>query len=429
MFIDEARISVKGGDGGNGCVSLHREKYRPKGGPDGGGGGDGGSVILRVNEGLRTLIDFRYRKRFAAGRGTHGQGNNKHGRRGEDTILSVPPGTVVKDATGRVIFDLTEGGMEAVVAQGGRGGRGNAHFVSASRKLPRFAERGEPGEEAEIELELKLLADVGLVGYPNVGKSTLISRVSRAKPKIADYHFTTIVPNLGVVNLPDGQSFVMADIPGLIEGAHLGVGLGHDFLRHISRTAILVHVIDLAQLEGRSFEDDFETIQRELVMYDSSLSNRPVIVAGNKIDIESARKNLSKAKEYFGAKGYPFIPISSKTGEGIDELSWLISQKLTITPPDEVIAQSGSFRLYKLDKEKEESFFEVERKDDHFIVKGRGVERMVVMTDLDNDEAVLYLQGRLKKVGVEEALLKAGAKEGDKIIIASQLFDFRPAEN
>lgn len=429
MFIDEAKIYVKGGDGGNGCVSLHREKYRPKGGPDGGDGGDGGSIIFVVDEGLRTLVDFRFRKHFKAERGAHGQGNNKHGRRGEDLILMVPPGTVVKDDDGTVISDLTQDGQQAVVAAGGRGGRGNAHFVSASRKVPRFAEKGEPGRERWLNLELKLLADVGLVGYPNVGKSTLISRVSAAKPKIADYHFTTIIPNLGVVSLPDGQNFVMADIPGLIEGAHAGTGLGHDFLRHISRTAILVHVIDLAQTEGRSFKEDFNKILSELKLYDERLGARPQIVVGNKLDIESARSNLKEAKEFFKSKGYPFVAVSAATGEGLGSLLWLIKDRLDLAESSKVVSEKASYIVYKFEKGRDDNFFEVTKENELFRVSGKSIERMVVMTDLENDEAVLYLQRRLKKIGLDEALIKAGAKEGDGILIGRQVFDFHPSEN
>ncbi|MDI6799351.1 MAG: GTPase ObgE [Actinomycetota bacterium] len=430
MFIDEARIYVKGGDGGSGCVSLHREKYRPKGGPDGGDGGDGGSVIFEVDEGLRTLVDFCYRKQFKAERGVHGQGNNKHGKRGEDLVLRAPPGTVVKDEKGEILFDLTYHGQQGIVAHGGRGGRGNAHFVSASRKLPRFAEKGEPGEERWLNLELKLLADVGLIGYPNVGKSTLISRLSAAKPKIADYHFTTIVPNLGVVTLADGQSFVMADIPGLIEGAHKGVGLvGHDFLRHISRTAILVHVLDLAQVEGRSFKDDFEKVNNELKLYDERIFARPQIVVGNKTDLGSAKAEVDGAKEYFKSKGYPFVAISAITGEGIDDLLWLIKEKLDLTPGEELLGQIKSFRVYKYDKREEDDFFEVKKEKGTYHVVGKSVERMVVMTDLGNEEALSYLQQRLKKLGVEEALTRAGAKGGDQIMISKVIFDFQPSEN
>ena len=290
MFVDYVKIYVRGGDGGNGAVAFRREKYVPRGGPAGGDGGRGGDVIFRVDEGLRTLIDFRYQKHFKAKRGEHGRSKGQHGASAEPLVVKVPPGTVVKDAeTGEVIADLTRKGQEVVVARGGRGGRGNMRFVSPSNPAPEIAENGEPGEERWVELELKVLADVGLIGYPSVGKSTLLAAVSAARPKIADYHFTTLSPNLGVVDVGDGRSFVMADLPGLIEGAHQGVGLGHQFLRHVDRTRVLVHVVDMAALEGRDPYEDWVKINQELRQYRKELAGRPQIVAANKMDLPDAR--------------------------------------------------------------------------------------------------------------------------------------------
>ncbi|MDO8886148.1 GTPase ObgE [Candidatus Oleimmundimicrobium sp.] len=428
MFIDEAKIFVKSGDGGNGCMSFHREKYKPKGKPDGGDAGSGGNVILEVNEGLRTLMDFHYKRHFTAKKGEHGQGNNKHGANGADIVLRVPPGTVVKNLNGEIIFDLIKKGQKVVVAHGGRGGRGNTHFVTSTRKLPRFAEKGEKGEESWILLELKLLADVGLIGYPNVGKSTLISRISAAKPKIANYPFTTKVPNLGVVSLPEHKSFVVADIPGLIEGAHEGAGLGHAFLRHVSRTAILVHVVDLAQVEGRDFEDDFEKVNKELYLYNSELARRPQIIAGNKIDIEQGRENLKKAIKYFKKRDYPFFPISAVTGEGLDGLLWEVEKILQESEHVLEIKEQKTHKVFSFNKKQNDKEFTILKKDDVFLVKGKLIERIVAMTDFDNEEAVSYLQDRINKIGLEKKLIQAGVRDGDVVMIGSVTFDFHPLE-
>ncbi|HAW60518.1 MAG TPA: GTPase ObgE [Actinobacteria bacterium] len=426
MFIDEARVFVKGGDGGNGCVSFRREKYKPRGGPDGGDGGSGGSVILRVDAGLRTLIDFHYRRHFEAERGEHGRGSDKHGRNGDDFIIRVPPGTVVKDENGKVLFDLVEEGQEATVAEGGRGGRGNARFATSVRRAPGFAEKGEPGEARWINLELKLLADVGLVGYPNVGKSTLISRISAAKPKIAAYPFTTRVPNLGVVGLPDGRSFVVADIPGLIEGAHKGRGLGHAFLRHIDRTAILVHVLDLSGVEGRDPISDFEIVERELRLYASNLAKRPQIVAGNKLDLPSARENLTRLACYFRERDLSFFPISAVTGEGVDDLLYAVVERLEEARAS--LKAKRAVKTHKVFRPSGETDFAVIRSGEGVIeVKGEIVERVVAMTDFENEEALAHLQRRFKKIGLEDRLVKFGAKEGDIVKIGSRMFDFHPS--
>lgn len=320
MFIDRAVIVVKAGDGGNGCVSFRREKYVPKGGPDGGDGGHGGDVILVAKESLSTLLDFQYRQQFRAQSGAHGEGSTRHGKRGGSLIIPVPVGTVVKDAsTGNLVADLAQHGQQLVVAKGGRGGRGNARFATSTRRAPRIAEPGGTGQERRLELELRLIADVGLVGFPNAGKSTLLSRVSAAKPKIADYPFTTTEPYLGVVALSDGRSFVLADIPGLIEGAHHGAGLGHAFLRHIARTRVLIHLIDLSAPERDPIED-LDIVNRELWQYDAALKERPMLVALNKIDVPEAREKVNSISGVIEAQGYRVFAVSGATGEGVDAL-------------------------------------------------------------------------------------------------------------
>jgi len=327
QFIDRAKIFVQGGHGGNGCVAFRREKFVPKGGPAGGSGGKGGDVILEADRNVHTLLDFKYKRHYKAERGRHGEGNKRSGKSGKDLIIKVPVGTVVKDAeTGEVLGDLTEHGQRLVVAKGGRGGRGNAEFATPTRQAPDFAEPGEPGEERWIELELKLLADVGLVGFPNAGKSTFLSRISAAKPEIADYPFTTLRPILGVTEV-DGHSFVVADIPGLIEGAHKGKGLGHEFLRHVERTKLLLHLIDLTD-QTRTPEEAFDAINRELSLYSPKLAEKPQIVVGTKIDALTDRSVLERLKRYFEEKGYPFFAVSAVTGEGMEELMRFVSRKL-----------------------------------------------------------------------------------------------------
>ncbi|RUM61478.1 MAG: GTPase ObgE [Persephonella sp.] len=320
-FLDKAKIYVKAGDGGNGCVAFRREKFVRFGGPSGGDGGKGGDVILQADKRLTTLMDFKYKKHFKAERGQHGSGNNKHGKNGKDLIIKVPVGTVVKDSeTGEIIADLTENGQKVIVAKGGRGGRGNSAFKTSTRQAPDFAEEGKKGEERWIELELKLLADIGIIGFPNAGKSTLISTLSSAKPKIADYPFTTLTPVLGVLQLDYGKSVVLADIPGLIEGASKGQGLGHEFLRHIERTKALIHMIDISDFREKNPIEAFNIINNELKEYSPKLLEKPQIVVGNKIDILSDKSLIKELKDYFNKKGYPFVPISLATKEGIDEL-------------------------------------------------------------------------------------------------------------
>ncbi len=358
MFYDRTKIFVKAGDGGSGVVSFRREKYVPLGGPNGGDGGRGGDIILEADEGLRTLVDFRYRSHYKADRGEHGKGKDQHGKGAEDLILRIPAGTVIKDeATGEILVDMTKHGQRFTVAKGGRGGRGNARFISNLNKAPTVAEKGEPGEETWILLELKLLADVGLVGFPNVGKSTLISRVSAARPKIADYHFTTLVPNLGVVAI-DEQSFVMADIPGIIEGAHTGAGLGHEFLRHIERTRLLLHIIDISGSEGRNPIEDFKTINEELKLYSPILAERPMIVVPNKIDLSDSQEKLTLLKQEI-QDDFEIFPISAVTGEGIEKLLHRIAQVLPEVPPLEFTANPDVHRMVEVHKAER---FSVEKK-------------------------------------------------------------------
>jgi GTP-binding protein len=424
MFYDKSKIYVKGGDGGNGCMAFRREKYVPEGGPWGGDGGRGGEVVLTADEGLRTLVDFRYQRHYKAGRGQHGMGKNMHGRSGDDLVLRVPVGTVVRDAeTGRFIGDLTVNGQELVVARGGRGGRGNARFATMINKAPKMAEKGEPGQELWLSLELKLLADVGLVGLPNAGKSSLIANISSARPKVADYPFTTIVPNLGMVRVDEGSSFVVADIPGLIEGAHTGTGLGHEFLRHVERTRVLVHVLDVS---GSGEEGDpvrnFGIINRELSLYNPKLAEKPMLVAANKMDMPGAGENLELLKSSLGDT-YKIFPISALTGEGVDSLVRGIALLLAQIPA----GHSG------LDPQEEEVVvhevgprFMVSRSDGVFMVTGREIERHVAMTDLENEEALARLQRIMKVMGIDQALRREGAKNGDTVIIKN--FEFEYAE-
>ncbi|HHY41859.1 MAG TPA: GTPase ObgE [Thermoanaerobacterales bacterium] len=418
MFIDRAKIYVKAGDGGNGVVAFRREKYVPRGGPSGGDGGRGADVVLKVDSNLSTLMDFRYKVHYKGKRGEHGQGSNKAGRSAEDLVIKVPPGTIVKDAeTGEVLADLVEDGQSFVVAKGGRGGRGNARFVSSVHRAPDFAEKGEPGEERWVVLELKLLADVGLIGFPNAGKSTLLSRMTAARPKIADYPFTTLSPVLGVVEtgLGDGSSFVLADIPGLIEGAHKGQGLGHEFLRHVERTRLLVHVLDLSGME-RDPVEAFYAINQELEQYSEKLLEKPQIIAANKIDLPEARENLDKVRGMLEKEGYDIIPVSGATGERIKQLIKLISEKLSKIPKPQIVEQ---VKQYSYEEEKP---FKIEKSGDIYYISGKAVERLVAMTDLDNESAVNRLQRAFKRMGIDDALKEHGIKPGDTVKIGD--FEF-----
>lgn len=418
MFIDRAKIYVKAGDGGNGVVAFRREKYVPRGGPSGGDGGKGADVVLMVDSNLSTLMDFKYKVHYKGKRGEHGQGSNKFGRSAEDLVIKVPTGTVVRDAeTGEVLADLVEDGYRYVVAKGGRGGRGNARFASAVHRAPDFAEKGEPGEERWIILELKLLADVGLIGFPNAGKSTLLSRMTAARPKIADYPFTTLSPNLGVVEtgLGKGNSFVLADIPGLIEGAHEGQGLGHEFLRHVERTRLLVHVLDLSGME-RDPVEAFHAINDELVKYSEKLLKKPQIIAANKMDLPKARENLDKIKQSLNNEGNDIIPVSGATGEGIKQLIKRIGEMLSKIPKTETVEQVKQYNVV------EKEPFKIDKDGDIYRISGKAVERLVAMTNLDNESAVKRLQLTFKRMGIDDALKEHGINPGDTVIIGDYEF-------
>ena len=420
-FYDQAKIYVKGGDGGAGAVAFRREKYVPEGGPSGGDGGRGGNIIFMGDEGLRTLVDFRYQRHYKGNRGDHGQAKNCSGRGGEDIILRIPVGTIVfDDGTGETIADITEHGQRVVVAAGGRGGRGNARFMSNTNKAPTLAENGEPGAENWLRLELKLLADVGLVGFPNVGKSTIISQVSAARPKIADYHFTTLIPNLGVVELEDGQSFVMADIPGLIEGAHSGAGLGHEFLRHTERTRLILHVLDISGSEERDPLEDLRIIQDELRLYSPELALRPVIIVANKMDIPTAQEHLERLKEAVEDR-HEIFPVSAATGEGLKALMYRIAQLLPDTPVPELLNLPVDHLVTKAHSDKR---FEILKEEDRYIVVGNEIEKHVKMTFFEREASVYRFQNILKAMGIDEALRAQGIKEGDKVEIAGVSFDW-----
>ncbi|THE15318.1 GTPase ObgE [Bacillus timonensis] len=426
MFVDQVKVYVKGGDGGNGMVAYRREKYVPMGGPAGGDGGKGADVIFEVEEGLRTLMDFRYQRHFKAKRGEHGMSKNQHGKNADPMIVKVPPGTVVTDDdTGVVIADLTQHGQRAVIAKGGRGGRGNSRFATPANPAPEIAENGEPGQERYVRLELKVLADVGLVGFPSVGKSTLLSVVSAAKPKIAEYHFTTIVPNLGVVETEDGRSFVMADLPGLIEGAHQGVGLGHQFLRHIERTRVIVHVIDMSAMKGRDPYDDYCTINQELKEYNLRLTERPQIIVANKMDIPEAEENLKVFKEKL-QEDVKIFPISAVTRQGLRDLLFTIADLLENTPefPLEVEEDTGTHRvMYR--HEKEEVDFVISRESDgSFVITGERIEKLFKMTDFTRDESVKRFARQLRGMGIDDALREKGAKHGDIVKLLEYEFEF-----
>lgn len=425
MFYDYAKVNVKAGDGGNGIVAFRREKYVPKGGPAGGDGGKGGSIILRADEGLRTLIDFRYQTHYKGKRGDHGSGAKQHGRSADDIVLRVPVGTVVRDAdTKKLLGDLRHHGQEIVVAQGGRGGRGNARFVSSTHRAPAFAENGEKGEERWITLELKLLADVGLVGFPNVGKSTIISRVSAAKPKIANYHFTTLEPNLGMVRVDAGRSFVIADVPGLVEGAAEGAGLGHRFLRHVERTRVLVHVVDLSGSEGRDPLEDLAVIRGELERYAPQLNEKPMVIVANKVDLmsdddrDAALARLSEA--------YPEVrifPMSAATDSDLNELVYHLADILDAIGPVEYAEED--FEPVEEEPQKQEAPFRVQKiGPDTYEVVGPEIDGLVGRTQFERDEAVERFMKILDNMGIEKALREAGIQDGDTVIVGPMALDY-----
>lgn len=432
MFIDEVKIYVRSGDGGNGLVAFRREKYVPKGGPAGGDGGRGANVIFKVDEGLRTFMDYRYQKKFVAPNGENGMSKGMHGRKSKDLYLIVPPGTVIKDTdTGEILADLTQHEQEVVVARGGRGGRGNCRFATPSNPAPEIAENGEPGEEKNLTLELKLMADVGLVGFPSVGKSTLLSIVSKAKPKIADYHFTTLVPNLGVVETKDHKSFVMADLPGLIEGASQGVGLGHQFLRHIERTKVIVHIIDMSATDGRNPYEDYKIINKELEDYNMRLLERPQVVVANKMDIPEAKENLDKFKKDLKENkegDIDIIEISSFTRTNIDNLLYKISDILKNTAPNTIyeVKEENSMEnrvLYK-HKPKDETFKITRDDTGAYVVSGAGIERAFLMTDFNRDASVRRFAQQMRSMGVDDALRARGCSNGDTVKILKGEFEF-----
>lgn len=428
MFVDQVKISLKAGDGGNGITAYRREKYVPFGGPAGGDGGKGASVIFEVDEGLRTLLDFRYQTHFKAKKGENGQSSNMHGRNAEDLVLKVPPGTIVKSVeTEEVLADLVEDGQRAVVAKGGRGGRGNSRFATPRNPAPDFSENGEPGEEIDVTLELKLLADVGLVGFPSVGKSTLLSIVSKAKPKIGAYHFTTIKPNLGVVSTPDNRSFVMADLPGLIEGASDGVGLGHQFLRHVERTKVIVHMIDMSGSEGRDPIDDYHVINKELVAYKQRLEDRPQIIVANKMDMPDAEDNLELFKEETG-DDHIIIPLSAVSRDNIDQLLYTIADQLEKVKDIDFSVEEdenvGVNRVVYKHTPSQDTFTITRDDDGAYVVSGNAIERTFKMTDFNNDPAVRRFARQMRSMGIDDALRARGCSNGDIVRILGGEFEF-----
>ncbi len=423
MFADKAKIFIKAGNGGNGAISFRREKYIAAGGPDGGDGGHGGNIIFSVELGMTTLNDYKYKRKYVAQNGSDGSGNHRKGRAGEDIILKVPQGTVIRDAeSNRVIADMSDPEKEVVLARGGNGGWGNSHFATATRQTPNFAKNGLPGDEREIILELKLLADVGLVGFPNVGKSTILSITTKADPKIANYHFTTLEPNLGVVNLSGGRSFVLADIPGLIEGASDGVGLGHDFLRHIERTRVLIHVVDVSGIEGRDPIEDFDIINNELARYDMALEERVQIVAANKTDIIQDEDMYRNFLDEMEKRGIEVFSISAAVNKGIDALMNRVYEELSKLPP--VV-------IFEPEMDIEEDIFAddgkgytIRRENESYVIEGPWIEAVGGSVNFSDRESLQYFQRMLLKRGVIEDLIEMGIKENDNVIIGDLEFDF-----
>lgn len=419
MFADSARIIIKSGKGGDGHVSFRREKYVPNGGPDGGDGGKGGDVIFQVDEGLNTLTDFRHRRKYAAENGEEGKKRNCHGKNGEDIIVKVPAGTIIRDAqTDKVIADMSGGNTRQVILRGGRGGKGNQNYATATMQAPKYAQPGQPGIELEVRLELKVIADVGLVGFPNVGKSTLLSRVTNAQPKIANYHFTTLNPNLGVVDLSEGQGFVIADIPGLIEGASEGVGLGLDFLRHIERTKVIIHMVDAASVEGRDPIADIHAINKELNAYNPEIAARPQVIAANKIDAIWDKENdpVEKIRKEFEPEGIKVFPISAVTGQGLKELMYHVKGLLDTMDHKPVVFEQEFFPEdmfvrenlpYTVEKSTEE--------ENTYVVEGPRIEKMLGYTNLESEKGFAFFQRFLKDTGILEELEAAGIQEGDTV--------------
>ena len=426
MFADRAKIFIRSGKGGDGHVSFRRELYVPNGGPDGGDGGRGGDVIFEVDEGLNTLQDYRHRRKYAAKDGEQGGKRRCHGKDAEDIVLKVPEGTVVKEAeSGKVIADMSGDNRRQVILKGGRGGLGNQHFATSTMQIPKYAQPGQPSQELWVNLELKVIADVGLVGFPNVGKSTFLSRVTNAQPKIANYHFTTLNPNLGVVDLPDGRGFVIADIPGLIEGASEGVGLGHEFLRHIERTKLMIHVVDAAGTEGRDPVEDIYKINAELKAYNADIANRPQVIAANKIDaIYSDPENdpIKRLKDEFEPQGYKVFPISGVTGEGLNELLYYVSDQLKDLDAAPIVFEQEYFpedELIYVDLP-----YTVEKEDGMYVVEGPRIEKMLGYTNLDSEKGFAFFQKFLKDTGILKELEDAGIEEGDTVRMYGLQFDY-----
>ena len=423
MFIDKARIFVKAGNGGNGAVSFRREKYVPAGGPDGGDGGRGASVIFEVDNDLRTLMDFKYQRKYVATPGGDGSKKRQAGKNGEDLVLKVPAGTIIRDeASGKIIADSKHEGDRAVVARGGRGGKGNQHFANAVRQAPNFAKSGTDGEERWVILELKMIADVGLLGFPNVGKSTFLSVVTAAKPKIANYHFTTLTPNLGVVQTKFGDSFVLADIPGLIEGAAEGIGLGHDFLRHVERTKVLIHIVDISGLEGRNALEDFDAINGELKLYNEKLSTRPQVVVANKIDILEDESVYEEFKTTLEERGYKVFKMSAATREGIDDVIAYVSQILKDAEEIELVSEEELY-VPELDDEQEEGL-QVEIEDGVYVVTGKSLRRIMYSVNFEDMESIQFFQKTMESQGVFDKLREMGIEDGDTVKIYDIEFEF-----
>ncbi len=424
MFTDKAKIYIKAGNGGNGAIAFHREKYVAAGGPDGGDGGKGGNVVFRVDPGMSTLMDFRYKRKYCAENGTDGSGKRCNGKNGNDIIISVPQGTIVRDAeSNRILADLSELDIDVILAKGGNGGWGNAHFATPTRQTPNFAKNGQKGNEREIVLELKLLADVGLVGFPNVGKSTILSKTTKADPKIANYHFTTLEPNLGVVELAEHMGFVLADIPGIIEGASEGVGLGHDFLRHIERTRLLIHVVDVSSIEGRNPIEDFDTINSELSKYNMELEERPQIVAANKTDIIQDAEVYEDFCREIKKRGYPLFEISAATGKGVTELMKYAYTELMKLPP---------VKIFEPEMDIDDGFetdtttqgFEITMDNGVYVISGSWIEAVGGSVNFSDEESLQFFQRSLKNHGVIDALIDMGIKEGETVRIGDLEFDF-----
>ncbi len=413
MFTDYVKIYAKAGNGGNGAVSFRREKYVASGGPDGGDGGKGGDIYFEVNPDSNTLVDFRYKKKFKADNGNNGEGSHKYGRGGQDLIIKVPRGTIIKDAqTGEVLADLSEEKQKELILKGGKGGKGNSHFATSTRQAPRFSEAGQEGEEKELILELKLLADVGLIGFPSVGKSTILAVVTSATPKIADYHFTTLEPNLGVVKAEYGDSFVIADIPGLIEGASEGTGLGIQFLRHIERTRLLLHVVDVSGSEGRNPVQDFYTINRELEKYSKKLAARKQIIVANKADIAQDEMLYKELENLAREQKMEIFKISAATGQGLKELMTHVSEVLKTLPKEELVEVSSARKVYKLE---EKESFTITKEDDTYVVDGPAIRDLMRRVNMEDNESLYYFQKRIAELGVDARLKKMGVKDGDSV--------------